>query len=61
MEMMKIAPTPDRPIYREKGEEYLGELSSYLLENITNAFAVTYQGSKKTTCGKTAGEERRFL
>lgn len=47
MEMVKFAPTSDRPIYREKGEAYLGELSSYLLENLTRIFAVTYQGSTK--------------
>jgi energy-coupling factor transporter ATP-binding protein EcfA2 len=65
MEMMKIAPTPDRPIYREKGEEYLGELSSYLLENITNAFAVTYQGSKKPLAerlqGRSAGSFKEII
>lgn len=56
MEMLKIAPTPDRPIYREKGEEYLSDLSSYLLENITNAFMVKYQGSKKPLAERLQGK-----
>lgn len=65
MEMIKIAPTPDRPIYREKGEEYLGDLSSYLLENITRAFAVTYQGTQKPLAerlqGKSAGSFKEII
>ena len=55
--MLKIAPTLDRPIYREKGEEYLSlTLSSYLLENISNAFMVKYQGSKKPLAERLQGK-----